>query len=75
MAYKLFLPFHSKTHPVSSLKPKLGSHVVPLPTLPLVEKDDEIWPKPKTILPRRVKRCMINYLISNSLVDKLLTDS
>lgn len=59
VAYQLDVLFTSKIHPifqVSSLKKKLGHHICPLPTLPLlVDSEGTILPKLERILERRMK--------------------
>lgn len=57
VAYQLDLPIHSKLQPVfhvSLLKKKLGSYVVPQPTLPPVSNDGIVEPQPVTVLARRL---------------------
>jgi hypothetical protein len=54
--YELDLPKDSSVHPVfhvSQLKPKLGSTVVPLPKLPLVDSHGVFRPKRVEVLDRR----------------------
>lgn len=56
MAYRLSLPPESLLHPifhVSSLKKKVGEHIIPLSTLPPVDFQEELWPQPEKILDRR----------------------
>lgn len=53
------LPPEAQIHPtfhVSCLKKKLGAHVTPLTSLPLVDKEGAIQPEPEAILERRVRR-------------------
>jgi hypothetical protein len=59
MAYKLDLPPCTCIYPVfhvSCLNPKLGKHFTPLPTLPPVDKEEAICPKPEAILQRRMHK-------------------
>jgi hypothetical protein len=57
VAYKLALPPSSRIHPVfhvSCLKLKLGQHITPLSTLPLVDSNGEIKPEPKVVISRHM---------------------
>jgi hypothetical protein len=59
VAYRLNLPPESRIHPVfhvSCLKKKLGQQVLPLPTLPPVDRNGELKPEPEAILDRRIKK-------------------
>ena len=56
VAYELKLPNSAHIHPVfhvSLLKRKLGRHVVPNPTLPLVNNEGILHMEPITVLNRR----------------------
>ena len=59
MAYKLALPpdclIHLVFH-VSCLKPKLGAHITPIPTLPPVDDVGCLNPEPIAILQHRSKQ-------------------
>ena len=53
MAYKLALPVGCLLHlvfHVSCLKPKLGAHITPFPTITPVDSDGFLTPEPTTIL-------------------------
>ena len=59
VAYKLSLPEGSLIHPVfhvSCLKAKLGSHIVPIPTLPPVDSEGLLQPEPVAVLQQRSKQ-------------------
>ena len=58
VSYKLALPLESKVHPifhVSYLKLKLGKHVTPLSTLPLVDDTTQLCSEPIAVLQTRTK--------------------
>lgn len=57
MAYLLDLPTEARIHPVfhiSCLKQKVGQHINPFSTLPLVDANGENQPKPEQIVERQV---------------------
>ncbi|XP_050264076.1 uncharacterized protein LOC126708322 [Quercus robur] len=59
VAYKLALPASCLLHPVfhvSCLKPKLGAHITPFPTIPPVDLDGFLNPEPTAILQQRFKK-------------------
>lgn len=57
--YKLNLPTNSKIQPVfhvSGLKKKLGQNITPLPTLPPLDAQRQIQPKPESIFERKMRK-------------------
>ena len=59
VAYKLALPLDCLIHPVfhvSCLKPKLGAHITPIPTLPPMDANGCLNPKPIAIIQHRSKQ-------------------
>uniref|UniRef100_A0A7N2MQE9 Chromo domain-containing protein n=1 Tax=Quercus lobata TaxID=97700 RepID=A0A7N2MQE9_QUELO len=69
-AYQLDLPPESKLYPVfhlSLLKPKLGQHTSPVPTLPPIDAEGLLSPKPIAVLQQRSKQ-LRNRIITEVLV-------
>ncbi|XP_042944795.1 uncharacterized protein LOC122278676 [Carya illinoinensis] len=59
VAYHLNLAATAQIHHVfhvSCLKKKLGAQIRPIPSLPLVNIDGEIQPKPEAVLDRRMRK-------------------
>jgi len=59
VAYKLDPPPTSRIHPVfhvSCLKKKLGQQILPIPTLPPIDRHWELKPKPEAILDSRMRK-------------------
>ena len=59
MAYQLALPVGCLLHlvfHVSCLKPKLGAHITPFPTITPVNSNGFLTPEPTTILQQRSKQ-------------------
>lgn len=80
MAYKLDLPIGCFIHPVfhiTYLKLKLGSNVVPIPTLPHVDDDGLFNLEPIAILQTRSKKLRNRFIIKvlDKWWGKLLEDA